>query len=236
MLDEAEKMTRAAFADVLARLGERLPASEQDPQANLPLTWPACAQALHRLEQRVEHCRATTNAAPRRAASDTAVLAVADGDAASDDHDDVCAVCRDSGELLLCDQCPRAYHLHCVNPPLRHVPRYAWVCAICVRAMRWPAACRGAHAGSRHTRRSNGRHLTSHAQRRKRPARGEPGRPVYTYPDWEEEEKDDDDDDDDDDDNDGATARHPARRRSWPAPTDAVPRHSRVTRATAALR
>jgi len=149
-LEEVETMTRTALADVLARLAERLPTSEQETQTSLPSTWPACAQVLHRLEQRVEHGRAATNAAPRRAVSSTAAIAITDGDAssdawppsddaASDNHDDVCTICHNSGELLMCDQCPRVYHLHCVNPPLRHVPRYAWVCAFCVRALRWPA-------------------------------------------------------------------------------------------------
>ena len=32
-----------------------------------------------------------------------------------DDGDDMCAVCGHDGELLLCDACPRAFHMACVG-------------------------------------------------------------------------------------------------------------------------
>ena len=35
-------------------------------------------------------------------------------------HDDDCFHCRKGGELLLCDTCPRVFHLSCVG--LRVVP------------------------------------------------------------------------------------------------------------------
>ena len=44
---------------------------------------------------------------------------------------DICFVCRDGGELLLCDSCPRCFHLYCVDPPLAEIPEGDWVCQYC---------------------------------------------------------------------------------------------------------
>lgn len=38
-------------------------------------------------------------------------------------NEDECAVCRDGGELICCDGCPRAFHLTCLSPPLQEIPR-----------------------------------------------------------------------------------------------------------------
>ncbi|XP_076000870.1 autoimmune regulator [Genypterus blacodes] len=46
-------------------------------------------------------------------------------------NDDECAVCRDGGELICCDGCPRAFHLTCLHPPLTSIPRGSWQCDWC---------------------------------------------------------------------------------------------------------
>ncbi|XP_071487600.1 PHD finger protein 21A-like [Diadema antillarum] len=45
-----------------------------------------------------------------------------------DGHEDICAVCRQIGELLMCDTCNLVYHLTCLDPPLSAVPPGVWSC------------------------------------------------------------------------------------------------------------
>jgi len=50
---------------------------------------------------------------------------------ALDSDDDACTVCGGAGDLVLCDDCPRAWHLHCSVPVLDAVPEGDWTCAAC---------------------------------------------------------------------------------------------------------
>ncbi|XP_068646186.1 uncharacterized protein [Aristolochia californica] len=45
------------------------------------------------------------------------------------DNDDLCSICFDGGNLLLCDLCPRAFHPDCVG--LSSIPRGKWYCRYC---------------------------------------------------------------------------------------------------------
>ncbi|KAK3024427.1 hypothetical protein RJ639_044601 [Escallonia herrerae] len=47
----------------------------------------------------------------------------------ADENDDLCSICADGGELLLCDTCPRAFHTECVFLP--SIPRGTWYCRYC---------------------------------------------------------------------------------------------------------
>ncbi|XP_028306144.1 PHD finger protein 21B isoform X2 [Gouania willdenowi] len=47
------------------------------------------------------------------------------------EHEDLCAVCKEDGELQLCHTCPRAFHPTCLQPPLRTPPRGPWYCPKC---------------------------------------------------------------------------------------------------------
>ena len=51
------------------------------------------------------------------------------------DHQDYCEVCQQGGEIILCDTCPRAYHLVCLEPELEQAPEGKWSCPHCVRAL-----------------------------------------------------------------------------------------------------
>ncbi|CAH8559549.1 unnamed protein product [Dicrocoelium dendriticum] len=47
------------------------------------------------------------------------------------DHQDYCEVCQQGGEIMLCDTCPRAYHLVCLDPELEEAPEGNWSCPHC---------------------------------------------------------------------------------------------------------
>lgn len=53
-----------------------------------------------------------------------------------DRHASYCYVCRKTGELLCCDYpgCTRVFHLYCLSPPLKAVPKGVWWCPVCKRA------------------------------------------------------------------------------------------------------
>lgn len=35
-------------------------------------------------------------------------------------------------KLVLCDLCPRVYHIDCIRPPMSKVPRGKWYCINCI--------------------------------------------------------------------------------------------------------
>ncbi|KAK1284017.1 Zinc finger CCCH domain-containing protein 19 [Acorus calamus] len=45
------------------------------------------------------------------------------------ESDDLCRICADGGNLVLCDICPRAFHAGCVG--LQSVPKGDWYCPYC---------------------------------------------------------------------------------------------------------
>uniref|UniRef100_A0A673Y917 Chromodomain helicase DNA binding protein 5 n=1 Tax=Salmo trutta TaxID=8032 RepID=A0A673Y917_SALTR len=54
-----------------------------------------------------------------------------DGDGYETDHQDYCEVCQQGGEIILCDTCPKAYHLVCLDPELEKAPEGKWSCPHC---------------------------------------------------------------------------------------------------------
>ncbi|CAG9761276.1 unnamed protein product [Ceutorhynchus assimilis] len=50
------------------------------------------------------------------------------------EHQDYCTECNQGGEIILCDICPRAYHLVCLEPELDEVPEGKWRCPRCEKA------------------------------------------------------------------------------------------------------
>lgn len=48
------------------------------------------------------------------------------------DVDPSCVACSRPGPVVVCAECDAAYHIACVQPPLRQAPRGAWVCPPCL--------------------------------------------------------------------------------------------------------
>ena len=48
-------------------------------------------------------------------------------------HQDYCEVCQQGGEIILCDTCPKAYHLVCLDPELEQAPEGDWSCPECAK-------------------------------------------------------------------------------------------------------
>ncbi|XP_077994749.1 PHD finger protein 21A-like [Glandiceps talaboti] len=66
----------------------------------------------------------------------------------NDGHDDICAVCKQSGELLMCDTCSLVYHLGCLDPPLTSIPAGIWMCPKCQAGKegQWPGTLAVVHS------------------------------------------------------------------------------------------
>lgn len=54
-----------------------------------------------------------------------------EGEGYETDHQDYCEVCQQGGEIILCDTCPRAYHLVCLDPEMEEAPEGKWSCPHC---------------------------------------------------------------------------------------------------------
>ncbi|OCT88046.1 hypothetical protein XELAEV_18016675mg [Xenopus laevis] len=46
-------------------------------------------------------------------------------------HDEYCSACKRGSYLQTCGACPRAYHLDCLDPPLKVPPKGVWLCPKC---------------------------------------------------------------------------------------------------------
>ena len=49
-----------------------------------------------------------------------------------DHHNDICGVCEKGGDLMCCDTCTIVFHLKCIRPKMKAVPKGVWSCAYCV--------------------------------------------------------------------------------------------------------
>ncbi|KAI9252601.1 JmjC domain, hydroxylase-domain-containing protein [Sporodiniella umbellata] len=49
---------------------------------------------------------------------------------------EACLKTQDEANMMLCDGCSNGYHLYCLSPPLRYVPRTDWFCSNCLDSLK----------------------------------------------------------------------------------------------------
>ena len=66
-------------------------------------------------------------------------MSVVLGSKVDDGQHEYCDTCKNPGRLICCDECPRSFHFHCLNPPLDvdEMPTgdggdESWVCRVCI--------------------------------------------------------------------------------------------------------
>lgn len=84
------------------------------------------------VEEQVSHSLWESQQLPIPLTLCLSLLAAEEGDGYETDHQDYCEVCQQGGEIILCDTCPRAYHLVCLDPELEKAPEGKWSCPHCV--------------------------------------------------------------------------------------------------------
>lgn len=67
-----------------------------------------------------------------RSKNEDASVASMDSEEFREQHNDLCEVCSDGGELVCCSTCNLVFHLHCIRPPTTRFPPDRWCCAYCV--------------------------------------------------------------------------------------------------------
>ena len=48
---------------------------------------------------------------------------------------ETCSICRNGGDLLLCDRCPKSFHLECLMLKPTDIPEGNWYCPTCLPKM-----------------------------------------------------------------------------------------------------
>ena len=76
-----------------------------------------------------------------------AAAAVSGGDVDDDTACEVCGSRDDGATMVLCDRCDKGWHMRCLQPPLRGVPRGFWACPLCAAQGATEASCHPPHRG-----------------------------------------------------------------------------------------
>lgn len=106
------------------------PTEEQvEPQAK------EMVEAEEAMEEVVEEAEAAPVEEVKAVSEETVAEAAEAAEAEKEEEEDSCSVCnKANGTLLLCDGCDTAFHLKCLKPVLRKIPKGDWFCATCKKA------------------------------------------------------------------------------------------------------
>lgn len=47
------------------------------------------------------------------------------------DYNEICEICDEGGNIILCDFCNLVFHPECLNPPMKKIPDGHWACPEC---------------------------------------------------------------------------------------------------------
>lgn len=68
------------------------------------------------------------------------------------DYNEICEICDEGGNIILCDFCNLVFHPECLNPPMKKIPDGHWACPECSadveKIMNVPSPKRPARGGS----------------------------------------------------------------------------------------
>jgi hypothetical protein len=81
-------------------------------------------QQLHRLNRQVRRSTRSTKRIIRDEEDD------------SEKHEEVCFECKEYGDVICCDTCPRVFHADCLG--LKEIPTGEWSCYKCMQRLSQP--------------------------------------------------------------------------------------------------
>ncbi|VDN02899.1 unnamed protein product [Thelazia callipaeda] len=85
-------------------------------------------------ERRAARARSAKKKGKKKKGEDGYERTDTNGSSLQTDHQDYCEVCQQGGEIILCDTCPKAYHLVCLDPDMEEPPEGRWSCPTCESA------------------------------------------------------------------------------------------------------
>ncbi|PSN37765.1 Chromodomain-helicase-DNA-binding protein Mi-2 [Blattella germanica] len=129
MLAEAEEANKTADADDEEAAGESNAEEESGGSGDTPSSSQTPNQTPVRRKAKT---KIGNKSKKKKKTKTTSKFPGGEGeDGYETDHQDYCEVCQQGGEIILCDTCPRAYHLVCLDPELEETPEGKWSCPHC---------------------------------------------------------------------------------------------------------